>query len=230
MNIANELWGIYDKQKQEKRIKLYIENFLSFRKEGHRYTSFDYCYNYFYNFYKNDKINEIWNNENLEQSCLQLWFYLASRGMMRGSSFLLQNSLKVFKKLILSISKLNKEYREIDLDNYNEGGIEKLLSLKNIIVESFWEDKPTDTLATKIMLWIFANIPAFDRYFKKWMKVSRVNKDNLLKIYSFYNKNKSAIDLINVKTIDFISWEETSVLYKKAKLIDMFWFSKWYGP
>jgi hypothetical protein len=37
------------------------------RGQNYRYASFDYCYNYFYSFYKNNKIKEIANKENLEK-------------------------------------------------------------------------------------------------------------------------------------------------------------------
>jgi hypothetical protein len=37
-------------------------------------------------------------------SCLQIGFYLASWGMMRGSSFLLEKSVRNFSNLIIAIS------------------------------------------------------------------------------------------------------------------------------
>jgi len=58
------------------------------RKPNERLTSFDYCYNHFYSFYKKDKISELASKENFQTSCLQLGFYLASFGMMRGSTFI----------------------------------------------------------------------------------------------------------------------------------------------
>lgn len=209
-------------------IEKVVNEFLNDRKKLERYASFDYCYNYFYNFYKNDEIEKIWNEENIEKSCLHLWFYLASWGMMRGSSFLLQKSLLNFKKLIQNISKdTSKIYWEIDVNNYNDENIIHLLNLKKIIIESFWENTPSDTLTTKIMLWIFGNIPAFDRYFKDWLKVNSVNKNNLYKIKDFYEKNKNDIDNFKIKTIDFLNWEDTNIFYTKAKIIDMFGFTLW---
>jgi len=208
-------------------IKYQIDNFLKDRNENDRYSSFDYCYNYFYKFYKNNEIHKIWNDKNLEKSCLQLWFYLSSWWMLRGSSFLLQKSVKNFKVLILEISKLDKNYWEIDIDNYDEENIDKLLKLKQIIYKSFWKDIPSDTLITKIMLWIFGNIPAFDRFFKNWMKLNSVNKKSLLKIKDFYLENKKLFDSIEIKTIDFNNWKYTYINYTKAKIIDMYWFMKW---
>lgn len=62
------------------------------RKPNERLASFDYCYNYFYLFYKKGKISELASKENLQTSCLQLGFYLASFGTMRGSTFLIKKA------------------------------------------------------------------------------------------------------------------------------------------
>lgn len=229
MNIIDEANCEWDKQKEKIRKFLKINHFLNEKKENDRYSSFDYCYNYFYNFYKNNEINKIAIGENLEKSCLQLWFYLSSWWMMRWSSFLLKKSVKIYKKLLTEISKLDKSYFEIDIDNYNNENIDKLIYISNIIKSSFDEkDKPTDTLITKIMLWIFWNTPAFDRYFKKWMNIWWFNKKNLFKIKKFYDENKYILDDYNIKTLDFNTWLDTDIKYKKAKIVDMYWFMNWF--
>ena len=48
------------------------------RKPDERYASYDFCYNYFYSFYKRNKLSELANEKNIQMSCLQLAFYLAS--------------------------------------------------------------------------------------------------------------------------------------------------------
>ena len=40
------------------------------KKPDERYASFDFCYNYFYSFYKEKRLPELANNENLQTSCL----------------------------------------------------------------------------------------------------------------------------------------------------------------
>ena len=62
-------------------IKEVFEDFKNLRTTYHRYSSFDYYYSYFLN--NGDLI------EDMEKSCLELAFYLASWGMFRGSSFLI---------------------------------------------------------------------------------------------------------------------------------------------
>jgi len=187
-----------------------------------RYASFDYCYNYFYSFYKSNTISELANEKNIQTSCLQLGFYLASWGMMRGSSFLLEKSVRNYERVIIEISKTSPKLWEIDVNNYNDDNIQLLLDCKKRIIDALGqENKPSDTLVTKIMLGVFANIPAFDQYFKKSMKVFSVNKKSLLKIKKFYEENKEKFDSNKIHTFDFLTSNETKISYTKAKLIDM---------
>jgi len=192
------------------------------RQPNERYASFDFCYNYFYSFYKENKLSELADEKNLQTSCLQIGFYLASWGMMRGSSFLLEKSVKNFSNLIITISKMNPKLWEIDVPYYNDGKISLLLKCKQQIIDALGkENNPSDTLVTKIMLGVFANIPAFDQYFRKSLKVHSVNKKSLLKIKEFYLENKDDFDSFKIHSFDFLTSKETSNIYTKAKLIDM---------
>ncbi len=192
------------------------------KKPDERYASFDFCYNYFYSFYKEKRLPELANNENLQTSCLQLGFYLASWGMMRGSSFLLEKSVRNFRELITCISKMDSRLWEIDVDNYNDENTSILLDCKQQVINSLGEENnPSDTLITKIMLGVFANVPAFDTYFRKSLKVHSFNKKSLLKIKDFYEDNRSVFDSYQIHTFDFLSSKESDIIYTKAKLIDM---------
>lgn len=187
-----------------------------------RYASFDYCYNYFYSFYKNEQLRELVSDENIQKSCLHLGFYLASWGMYRGSSFLLERSSAFLKDLVISISKMNPKLWEIDVDSYTDDNIELLLDCKLQIVNALGADyKPSDTLITKIMLGVFANIPAFDKYFGDGFDIRTFNKKSLIKIKDFYDNNKAIIDGYKFYTYDFLTAKETNISYTKAKLIDM---------
>jgi len=173
------------------------------------------------NFKGNDKLSDLANEENIQNSCLQIGFYLARWGMMRGSSFLLEKSVRNFSNLIITISKMNPKLWEIDVPNYNDENISLLLDCKQQIIDALGkENKPSDTLVTKIMLGVFANIPAFDQYFRKSLRLHSVNKKSLLKIKSFYEENKETFDSFKIYTFDFLTSQETNI-YSKAKLIDM---------
>jgi hypothetical protein len=197
------------------------------RQPEERYASFDYCYNYFYTFYREDKISELANEENMQMSCLQIGFYLASWGMMRGSSFLLEKSVKNYEELINAISKMDPKLWEIDVNNYDDGNIKSLLNSKQeIIIALGKENNPTDTLVTKIMLGVFANVPAFDKYFSMGFRMYTFNEKSLLKLKEFYDSHKSIFDSYEIHTFDFITSKETDINYTRAKLIDMYGFIK----
>jgi len=195
------------------------------RKPKERYSSFDYCYNYFYSFYKNNKIKEIASDNNIQNSCLQLGFYLASWGMFRNS-FLLERSIAYYKKLIESIAYADPKLWAIDVNAYNELNIKVILDFKNKIIKAFDDvDKPSETLISKIMLGVFGNTPAFDQYFKKSIHVSGLNKCALRTVKRFYDNNSTLIDSYKIKTFDYYSGQETENFYSKAKIIDMYGFS-----
>ena len=87
-----------------------------------RYASFDYCFNYFQGF--KDK-KELAQN-NIQNSCLHLGFYLASWGMFHNS-FLLQKSIKFYEPLIKYIASEKCGVWDIDADEYTDTNIEKLI-------------------------------------------------------------------------------------------------------
>jgi len=95
------------------------------------------------------------------------------------------------------------------------------------------------TLVTKTLLGIFGFIPAFDNYFcntfrdfaKEQCGFRVVNKDSLSFIKRFYEANKESIDTISKQTftIDFFTGQKTEINYPKAKIIDMYGFTKGYS-
>ncbi|MBA2858724.1 hypothetical protein HNP93_001425 [Methanococcus maripaludis] len=195
------------------------------RTPDERYSSFDYCYNYFYSFFRENRTAELADENNIQMSSLQLGNYLASFGMMRGSSFLLEKSVRYYQTLITSISKMDPILWKIDADSYTEENIELLLNCKNQIFEALGkENKPTDTLITKIMLGVFGNIPAYDTNVKNSLKLNSLNEKSLLKIKDFYEKNSGIIDSYEIYTYDFLTSKNTDIKYTKAKLVDMYGF------
>ncbi|SKB69632.1 hypothetical protein [Dyadobacter psychrophilus] len=210
-------------------IILQTENFLAKSNPNDRYSSFDYCYNHFKTFDK--------SNVDIEKSCLVLGFYLASWGMFRGSSFLIQKSVKHFQPLILYIASLEKDIWKIDVDNYSDKNMANIMEVYSKIKELVITDNNTDlTLITKILLGVFGFVPAFDQYFGDTFRqifthencgFRRVNVKSLTCIKQFYEANKIVIDNIASRTFttDFLTGEKTVVNYPKAKIIDMYGFN-----
>jgi hypothetical protein len=161
----------------------------------------------------------------MQTSCLHIGFYLASWGMLRGSSFLLEKSIKCYEPLISSIAKFDKRIWDIDVDSYTEENIELLLECRDMICRSLGNgNKLTDTLSTKIMLGVFSNVPAYDDFFRRGFNVHSFGKKSLRKIAKFYDDNKEIIDKYKIRTFDFLTGKETHRTYTKAKIIDMICF------
>jgi hypothetical protein len=204
-----------------------IRSYLNDRSPVKRYSSFDYCFNYFRDFCERDNIEAIADPTNIQFSCLQLGFYLASWGMFRGKAFLLQKSAKHYEPLISIIAEMPKVCWEIDLDAYSDKAISLLLEIYKHIFGSLGEDDEhaSTTLVTKIMLGVFGNVPALDDNFCKGFGLSKYFSRSLLqKVSDFYQTNKEEFDKNRIRTIDFRTGMETNRYYTKAKLIDMVGF------
>ena len=196
------------------------------RNPNARYASFDYCYNYFQSFRDKECLSKLSDEDNIQVSCLQLGFYLASWGMFRGSSFLLETSVRYLMRMIENIAKFDRKIWAVDVDCYSKGNVDLLLECKKMIISSLGkENNPTDTLITKIMLGVFGNVPALDDNFCKGLKIRKsLDRHSLAFVSEFYQRNKPIIDQCEIYTLDFNSGKETKRKYKKAKLIDMIGF------
>jgi hypothetical protein len=204
-----------------------IGSYLKDRSPNKRYSSFDYCYNYFHEFYEQCSIEAIASSTNVQLSCLQIGFYLASWGMFRGRAFLLQKSAKHYQPLISVIAEMPKVCWKIDLDNYSDESISLLLEIYKHISGSLGEDDEyaSTTLVTKVMLGVFGNVPALDDYFCKGFGFSKYFSKSLLRnISDYYQTNKEEFDRHRIKTIDFSTGMDTDRYYTRAKLIDMVGF------
>jgi hypothetical protein len=217
---------------RQNEINTFIGIFEKDKRPQERYASFDYCFNYFQSY--KDKKELI---ANIQTSCLQLGFYLASWGMYRGSTFLLQKSLKVFEPLITYIGSDECDVWNIDVDNYEEtDNISKLIKCGETIKNKLGrhgdkKKEATDTLITKIMLGVFGNVPAFDAYFKNASNLKNFNENALREISFFYKKNQKQIckKALETKTFKFDDNNSSKIKkqsYTKAKIIDMIYFTK----
>lgn len=208
-----------------------VKQFSSRHCSNDRYASFDYCYGYF----KKSTSEQLL--EDMEKSCLVLGFYLASWGMMRGSSFLLGHSIAHFKPLIEYIASLDKSVWDIDVDNYNEQNIYTILEIysecKNKLIQG---NNAHLTLITKVLLGVFGFVPAFDRYFRNTFSLisskkcgySICNENALKNIHQFYVNNRYDVDRLaeDLRILDFSTGKPTKLRYPKAKVIDMYGFIK----
>lgn len=197
----------------------------------HRYYSFDFCYFHFRSSKESGTID-------IEKSCQVLWSYLASWGMLRGSSFLLWKNPAYLKDLVEWIYEQPLSSWTIDVEDYRESS-QTILDLYHAAEEYMLkgEDHQAVTLVTKVLLGVFAIIPAYDRFFRGSFSdiagnkcgFSKLNKKSLEIIYQFYIENKDEIEKLSneTKVFDFDGCP-TKYHYSKAKIIDMYGFQVGY--
>ncbi len=196
------------------------------RKPNERYTSFDYCFNYFQAFRESGEVSALASPTNLQVSCLQLGFYLASWGMLRGSAELLQKSARHLIPVVEVVSRTDLSLWEIDAHCYTESNIDRLCELASTIRQA--HSGMSDILLTKIVLGVFGSVPAFDTNFRRGCSVAGIvatfGLRALRQIGAFYQDNASVIDAYRVPTLDFVNGERTQRSYTRAKVIDMAFF------
>lgn len=194
--------GVQEKLK-EKGLKI-IKEF----EENGRYSSWQHCNLAFKECRK--EITESNKKEIFDYLALHLGFYLASWGMYRGSSFLLQYDYKIHEKaveIILkpeynklwditleNIDKLDKEEIKSNLASVIEQLMEVYNKYKTIAIEKILqgnvklEENITDTLVTKILLGTFGCVPAYDRYVVSALKRIGIKETKFIKKHKLNEK------------------------------------------
>ena len=197
--------------------------------ENGRYRSWEHCYKCFHDARNNSKAD-------LDYLSLQLAFYLASWGMYRGSSFLLQKDYRVHVPVVQEI--LNPKYdclfgmECIDLRKKEIQGrltdIESFMAdyyddIRKRVKEIEVKNQLSSTLITKILMGTLGCVPAYDRYFIDGVKDQKVTTGNyniksLLGLVDFYEHNMSKLENARKRL------EVYDLQYPQMKLLDMgFW-------
>jgi hypothetical protein len=193
-----------------------------------RYASFDYCYNYFQSFRESGKVIDIAAPEHMMNSCLHLGFYLASWGMFRASSVLPRRSLKQFESVVELIAHTPADLWEIDAHCYSTAVCRLLIDTASEIKAALHYPHgvrpPTITLATKIMLGVFGNVPAFDSRVMDGLRLVGLTRTfgvrALRDISRFYDDHHDEIEHHRNATFDFATGKLSQRRYTRAKVID----------
>lgn len=167
---------------------------------------------------------------------LQLAFYLASWGMYRGSSFLLQKDYRVHVPVVKEL--LNKKYDAlagIECAAFKEESNQKLLQDINSFLEKYYDkirhevkeqeikNQLSYTLITKILMGTLGCVPAYDRYFIAGIKNQKVatgnyNLNSIMQLVEFYERNSKRLEPVREKM------EVEGMPYPQMKMLDMgFW-------
>lgn len=199
-----------------------VDRYLRDRDPNARYASFDYCFNHFQ---QHRAEVAVWGEPTgMESSCLHLGFYLASWGMLRGSSELLQRSVRHLVPLIETIAVAPAEVWDLDLNDYDVQGIDLVQRTALDVRRALRPVAASDILVTKVMLGVFGCVPAFDTYFKKGFGVSTFSRGSLRLVGDFYEAHAAEIDELRPPTLDFATGQPTARLYTRAKIVDMIFF------
>lgn len=204
-------------------IEANLNAYLGAREPTGRYTSFDFCHNYFRAHHEDGRVINLADDDAMQVSCLHLGFYLASWGMLRGSSVLLQRSVKHFAPVVEVMAQSPDEIWSIDADDYSDQACSVMFDVGRRVRAAFPEGA-SDILVTKIMLGVFGCVPAFDSYFKKGFGVWKFGRKALDRVNRFYGENADVIERHRVPTIDFATGAPTERRYSRAKVIDMIFF------
>ena len=197
--------------------------------ENGRYRSWEHCYSHFIKARGSQEID-------YDYLSLQLAFYLASWGMYRGSSFLLQKDYKVHIPVVKEL--LNEKYdvlAGIDCIGLKDDSNQKLLQDINSFLGQYYDkirrevkgqelkNQLSFTLITKILMGALGCVPAYDRYFIAGIKNQKVatgnyNLKSIMQLVDFYEKNSARFEPVREK----MKVEGTP--YPQMKMIDMgFW-------
>lgn len=196
---------------------------------NHRYLSWEHCYSQFVKARSEKHVD-------IDDLSLHLSFYLASWGMYRGSSFLLQRDYKVHYPVIEEI--LKPEYEVLyalsfeDLLNNKNNQQEMLKKLSDELTSIYGEirdgviDKEvkkdaSSILLTKVLLGTLACTPAYDRFFVDAVKSEKITTGNynlhsMLGLAEFYHQHSSKFEEVR-KTLTLAD----GTTYPQMKFIDM---------
>lgn len=206
-------------------IERYIENIVT--NEFHRYESWDNCFKAFS------------VSEPSDTHALELAFYLASWGMYRGSSGLLQKNHLIHKGAVdIIFSKTSQKLKCNQTTEIKPEKIKAIIAVKDELAKHYTQDKfkfirgadeakvisPTDTLLSKIIFGTLGCVPAYDRYFIDGLKEMKIkhtgfNEESLNELFNFIGDNKNEINEAQklIKT-------ETQRHYPLMKILDMYFW------
>jgi hypothetical protein len=133
-----------------------------------RYLSWEHCYSYF------QRVNRVGLVGRLDEAALRLGFYLASWGMYRPSSFLLQHAYTVHLGVVDALA--HERFaplwvKEFGSEQADRSRVPLVLDVIDAVRKAYSDfGQATDTLVTKVILGTLGCLPACDLYFVKGFK------------------------------------------------------------
>jgi hypothetical protein len=190
--------------------------------DHHRYRSWEHCYRFFRGVAQTN-IAAV-----RDSGALQLGFYLASWGMYRGSSFLLQHDYTVHLKVVdaLTTSQFSPLWEKefgAGTDSFTQ--VPAVLAAAQAVRNAYAPfGQPTDTLVTKVLLGTLGCLPACDRFFlfgfkSEGFSYSYLNKPFVERLLDFCQKNTNELREEQARIAS-----ASGLHYPIMKLVDMYFW------
>lgn len=196
--------------------------------EHHRYRSWDHCYGYFRQARRDGLVAD------RDHAALQLACYLASWGMYRGSSFLLQRAYTVHRDVIELVAEtrfdalwdadLGARATDAQFVPCIHDLIEGIREAYKPFARATGSARPTDTLITKVILGTFGCLPACDRYFidgfrGEGLAYSSLNDLFVERVLAFCDAHLSVLQDEQARIE-----HSSEIRYPLMKLVDMYFW------
>jgi hypothetical protein len=207
------------------QIQKAVSNYFTRSQEpNHRFKSWEHCFRFF-------SSRDVTNKD---IACLHLAFYLASWGMLRGSSQLLQRDYKVHKDAVELI--LDSEFDDLLAfsmsDAQNKAGklfdlINRLRRVYHRLLAMHEGSIVSDMLVTKVLLGTLGCTPAYDTLFIRGLRqdgltYSGLKLSNYQSLIKFYEQYEEAFvlaqDAVNQNSV------KEGLTYPIMKIIDMYFW------
>ena len=214
-----------------------VEFHLSSRSDpNHRFRSWEHCYCQF------KKARKTAGKTDFDYLALHLAFYLASWGMYRGSSQLLQKDYRVHLGIVREVQKpkyhiLNSLTAKSILTNGST--VEILFELTRQLKSNYEKHRvtPTDTLITKVLMGVYGAVPAYDNYFLQGLHTCHIwdenrcpkkitktfNMKSVIELAEFYENNRDEFS----KAYKMIGANRSR--YPQMKLVDSYFWTIGYS-
>lgn len=208
------------------RLEKMFEAFKKTRNTPNGYDlSWEHCIGEFARAFSNPQ-KATSDEKTVDYLSLHLGFYLASWGMLRGSSGLSKCDYKVHAPVVKTILGYSDLFGKDLQDFLNAQTRERFETLRKDVVEycrqfcNAKDYKASDTLVSKIILGTFGITPAYDRYFKKsvidyGITTGTYNIQSLEKLADYFSSHHAAEVAEMTKTM-----QKQFPLYTRARVID----------
>jgi len=168
---------------------------------------------------------------------LHLGFFLASWGMLRGSSFLLQKDYKFYIPIVKIL--IDSKYEKLWSFDFSQKSREQNINLlfgleerlKAVFVENNRKDgdnkeHKTELIITKIIMATMGCAPSYDRYFKDglkkmgWGALGTFKQDSFQKLLGLTERHKELKGIYEIQC--FI--KDSDIKHPPMKLLDLYFW------